>query len=76
MKLISVLFSLLLVGCVTKPVPAPVPPVGAPLNIYQASVLKIKAGTVIETVDGIYTAQTDEVWHSDKRFREQERRGY
>ena len=37
----------------------------AKLNIYQASVLKIKAGTKIETFDGsIYIPQTDELWFS------------
>jgi len=34
--------------------------------------LKVKAGAVIETVDGVYTAQAEEIWHSDKRFNELE----
>ncbi len=76
MKSISIPFSagvLLYVGsCATKP--APLPPIVAPvLNIYQPSVLILRAGAVVETTNGIYTAQTDEVWHSDKRYRELER---
>jgi hypothetical protein len=46
------------------------------LNIYQPSILALKAGTRVETKEGIYTPQTDEVWHSDKRYRELERQGY
>jgi hypothetical protein len=43
------------------------------LNIFQPSVLSLEAGTEVDTKAGIYKAQTDEVWHSDKRFRELER---
>ncbi len=43
------------------------------LSIYQPSVLNITAGTEIQTLEGVYEAQTNEVWHSDKRFRELER---
>jgi hypothetical protein len=74
MKNISILCSLLLAGCVVKP--APPEPVSSPLNIYQPSILALKAGTRVETKEGIYTPQTDEVWHSDKRYRELERQGY
>jgi len=43
------------------------------LNIYQPSSLKLKAGQPIQTEEGVYTPQTDEVWHSDARFRKLER---
>jgi hypothetical protein len=36
----------------------------------------LEEGKQIETKEGFYTPQTEEVWHSDKRFRELERRGY
>jgi len=43
------------------------------LNIYQPSSLKLKAGQPIQTKEGVYTPQIDEVWHSDARFRKLER---
>lgn len=42
-------------------------------NILQPNILKLTKGTKVETVDGNYVAQSDEVWHSDKRFRDLER---
>ena len=44
-----------------------------PLNIYQPSILSLEKGKSITTKDGIYTPQTDEVWHSDARYRKLER---
>tara|TARA_Y100000114_G_scaffold151541_1_gene168422 strand:+ start:14922 stop:15143 length:222 start_codon:yes stop_codon:yes gene_type:complete len=46
------------------------------LNIYQPSIIKLKGGESIQTADGVYTPQFDEIWHSDKRFRELERNSY
>jgi hypothetical protein len=46
------------------------------LNIYQPSTIRLKANVPIQTTDGIYTPQTDEVWHSDARFRRLEREIY
>jgi hypothetical protein len=43
------------------------------LNIYQPSSLKLKAGTPVQTQEGIYTPPTDEIWHSDARYRKLER---
>lgn len=65
---------LLLVGCATAPAPiiAPLPV----LNIYQPSILVLPAGVPVAVEGGTYTPQTREVWHSDKRFRELERKGY
>lgn len=42
------------------------------LNIYQPPTLHLKAGAPIKTVEGVYTPQTDELWHSDARFRKLE----
>lgn len=46
------------------------------LNIYQPSIIILEEGKQIETKYGFYTPMTEEIWHSDKRFRELERRGY
>ena len=46
------------------------------LNIYQPSTLRLKKNSSIQTKDGIYTPQTDEVWHSDARYRSLEREVY
>jgi len=46
------------------------------LNLYQPPSLHLKSGTKVQTLEGIYQAQTNEVWHSDKRFRELERKIY
>ena len=58
---------LLLTGCATGSLPKK-----PTLNLYQTPVLRIEAGTVIDTKDGIYTAQQDEIWHSDYRYRQLE----
>lgn len=44
-----------------------------PLNIYQPTILSLEKGKPITTKEGIYTPQTDEVWHSDARYRKLER---
>jgi hypothetical protein len=46
------------------------------LNIYQPSTLRLIKAEPIQTKDGIYTPQTDEVWHSDARYRRLEREVY
>ena len=46
------------------------------LNIYQPSILYLEEGKSVQTKDGIYTPKTNEVWHSDKRFRLLERELY
>ena len=46
------------------------------LNIFQPSTLRLKANQKIETIDGLYTPQTDEIWHSDARYRKLEREVY
>ena len=46
------------------------------LNIYQPSTLRLKKNNPVHTQDGLYTPQTDEVWHSDARYRELEREVY
>jgi hypothetical protein len=73
MKKFLLVFNLFLVSCSSQPVPTNI--VGK-LNIYQPSILVLEQGKTIETRDGYYTPQTQEVWHSDKRFRELERRGF
>ena len=34
------------------------------MRLYSPSVLRLKAGQTVQTVDGAYTTQVDEVWHS------------
>ena len=60
-----------LTSCVSN-----LPPSVSDLHIYQPSTLRIKAKTPIQTIDGVYTPQTNEVWHSDARYRRLEREVY
>ena len=46
------------------------------LNIFQPPILNLQKGIPIQSKEGIYTPQTDEVWHSDARFRKLERTLY
>jgi hypothetical protein len=43
-------------------------------RIYQTPILRIKAGTEVNTEEGIYKAQVDEIWHSDGRYRDLEKK--
>lgn len=44
------------------------------LNIYQTPTLTLKAGTAIQTPEGIYTPQTDEVWVAAYKYNELEQK--
>jgi hypothetical protein len=59
-----------LTGCalITKPRPFTSPT----SRLYAPDTLRIKKGATIQTPEGIYQAQANEVWHSDRRFRELE----
>ena len=46
------------------------------LNIYQPSTLRLEKNKPVQTLDGVYTPQENEVWHSDARFRRLERELY
>ena len=46
----------------------------ASLSIYSPRVLFLKAGIPVQTTEGIYTPQKNELWHSDAAFVETERR--
>lgn len=76
MKLISTRYALLAILCLssvlTSCVATPQSDAGF-LNIYSPDILRLQPAIPVQTVDGIYTPQTPEVWHSDKRFRELER---
>lgn len=73
MKKYLAVFSFFLCSCASKPSPTQI--IGK-LNIYQPSIIVLEEGKQVETKEGFYIPQTEEVWHSDKRFRELERRGY
>jgi len=40
--------------------------------LYQPPVLRLPAQQPVQTLDGVYRPQTQEVWHSDARFRQLE----
>jgi hypothetical protein len=44
----------------------------ASLRIYQPRSLRLQAGQEIQTRDGRYSPQVDEIWHSDAAYRELE----
>ena len=70
----TLVIAMMLIGltsCVTD-----LPPNVSDLNIYQPSTLRLSKGNAVQTVEGIYTPQTDEVWHSDARYRRLEREVY
>ena len=64
MKLLTLLLTgALLTSCVQRS-----PTVADSMTLYAPPFLKIQAGTKVQTPDGIYTAQQDEVWHSDAEY--------
>lgn len=38
-------------------------------TLYQPPVLRLSAKQEVQTKDGRYTPQIDEIWHSDARYR-------
>jgi hypothetical protein len=38
------------------------------MQLYSPQALHLKAGTVIQTSQGQYQCQTDEVWHSHAEY--------
>lgn len=58
------LVALFLSGCASA---TETPPA---LNIYNPLVLTIKAGTKVQTTDGIFVAQVDSTFWSDREYRE------
>lgn len=68
-KYILILTLMLSIGCVTDDAGD-----FTTLNLHQPSILSLEKGKPINTKDGVYTPQKDEVWHSDKRYRDIERK--
>lgn len=62
------LVSCLLTACVSTS-SAPQQSSVASSLLYQPPVLRLEAGKPVQTKDGVYSPQNDEVWHSDARFR-------
>lgn len=56
-----------LTGCISA---SSVPKESLPASsvLYQPPTLRLKAGLPIQTKDGTYTPQVDEIWHSDARY--------
>ena len=48
------------------------PKVSPAASIYQPRVLRLAAGQLVPTQDGMYTPQVPEIWHSDRSYRELE----
>jgi len=46
------------------------------LNIYQPSTIVLTPEVTVQTKEGQYTPQKEEIWHSDKRYRDLERKLY
>ena len=66
-RILPLLLLLKLTGCVTDS--------GTSVDtrvIYQSPILQLEKGTKVQTKLGVYQAQTDEVWHSDYRYRQLE----
>lgn len=64
------ILSLVQTGCATKP-----PVVSASLSqslLVNPPVLRLLAGQTVQTLDGPYQVQQNEIWHSDGRFRVEE----
>ncbi len=38
------------------------------MTLYSPPFLRLKAGSEVQTLDGVYRAQVDEVWHSDAEY--------
>lgn len=49
------------------------PTVGDSMTLYAPPMLHLKAGTVIQTSQGRYQSQIDEVWHSDAEYQKRVR---
>lgn len=45
------------------------------MTLYSPPFLRIPAGTVIETSQGRYQSQIEEVWHSDAEYQKRVREG-
>ncbi|WP_043588954.1 hypothetical protein [Geminisphaera colitermitum] len=42
-------------------------------TLYQPPILHLRAGRPIQTAEGLYTPQVDELWHSGERYAARER---
>ena len=64
MKILQLLLaSVTLTNCASRS-----PTVADSMQLYSPQALHLKAGTVIQTSQGQYQCQTDEVWHSHAEY--------
>lgn len=54
---------LLLSGCESSK-----PTVESNMTLYAPPSLRLTKGSKVQTLDGVYTPQTDEVWHSHSDY--------
>jgi preprotein translocase subunit SecA len=45
------------------------------MKLYSPDLLRLKAQTTVQTLDGVYTSQIDEVWHSHSQYMDRVREG-
>jgi hypothetical protein len=38
------------------------------MQLYSPELLRLKQGNPVQTIDGIYTPQIDEVWHNHATY--------
>ena len=55
--------ALALVSCVSSK-----KPLENSMKLWSPELLRLKAGSPVQTVDGIYTPQIDEVWHNHAQY--------
>jgi len=68
--LVILLLSLLPTGCASASREASASLAAS--TLYQPPILRLPAGQEIQTRDGRYRPQADEIWHSDARYRQLE----
>lgn len=44
------------------------PPLENSMKLWSPDLLRLKAGSKVQTLDGEYTAQTDETWHNHATY--------
>ncbi len=62
------LTAVLLTGCASRS-----PTAADSMTLYSPPFLRLRAGAVVPTPEGAYTAQADEVWHSDAEYQKRVR---
>lgn len=62
--------ALVLASCVSHSTP-----LENSMALYSPEMLRVKKGSPIQTIDGVYIPQVDEVWHSHSVYLDRVREG-